>query len=274
MARTSGGASGGPTATAWDRSRSCWRRRTSPGCRRTEARLPSPVVTPYTVSPASTLAATTAREASIRFLAAGASATDSPRATATTSSTESDSPIRTVMARRLLQPGEADTAVARGGQRLFVARIGMTDDSHAGVRDEHPLEPPGRVLAPIGHHHHPGVDRIADPDTAAVVHAHPVCPRRGVEQRVQDRPVGDGIGPVSHPLRLPVRRRDASGVEMVTTDHDRRPQVPSTNQIVEDGARLVPLTVAQPTDASRQSLERHAILCHPEPPSQAFIVRK
>src|SRR5262249_52927549 len=46
MARTSHSLKYGPTPTACERRRSCWRRRTSSGARRTLARLPRPVETP------------------------------------------------------------------------------------------------------------------------------------------------------------------------------------------------------------------------------------
>ena len=51
----------------------------------------------------------------------------------------------------------------------------------------------------VGDDHHAGVERIADADAAAVVGPRPsVAPLDGVEQRVQDRPVGDGVAAVAH----------------------------------------------------------------------------
>ena len=74
----------------------------------------------------------------------------------------------------------------------------------------------------VGEHDHAGVDRVADPDAAAVVDADPGRARRDVDERVQDRPVRDRVRPVAHRLGLAIRRRDRAGVEVVAADHDRR----------------------------------------------------
>ena len=49
--------------------------------------------------------------------------------------------------------------------------------------------------------------------------------RRRVEQRVEDRPVGDRVGAVFHAFGLAVRRRHRAGVEVVAADDDRRLQL-------------------------------------------------
>ena len=61
-------------------------------------------------------------------------------------------------------------------------------------------------------------------------------PRRaagGVEQRVEDRPVGDGVGAVAHRLGLAVGRGDRAGVEVVAADDDGRLDLAAPHQLVE-----------------------------------------
>ena len=74
-----------------------------------------------------------------------------------------------------------------------------------GIGREHALEPLGRRVGPVGDDDHARVDRVADPDPAAVVDAHPGRARRDVDERVQDRPVRDRVGAVAHRLGLAVR---------------------------------------------------------------------
>ena len=47
--------------------------------------------------------------------------------------------------------------------------------------------------------------RAADADAAAVVDRHPGGAGRDVDHRVEQRPVGDGVGAVEHRLGLAVR---------------------------------------------------------------------
>ena len=108
---------------------------------------------------------------------------------------------------------------------------------------------------PSATHTMPGVDRAADADAAAVVDAHPRRARRRVDQRVEQRPVGDRVGLVLHPLRLAVGRGDRAGVEVVAADDDRRRQLAGAHHRVEAQAEPVALAVAEPADARRQALE-------------------
>ena len=96
----------------------------------------------------------------------------------------------------------------------------------------------------------------------------PLCMRHprgaggGVHQRIQQRPVGDGVGAVAHGFGLAVRRRDGAGVEVVAADHDGRFQFALPHQAVDGHAELGALAVAQPADARGQSLETG---CAPAP---------
>ena len=85
--------------------------------------------------------------------------------------------------------------------------------------------------------HHAGVLRVTHADAAAVMQRHPRRAAGGVEQRVQQRPVGDRIGAVQHRFGLAIGRRDAAGVEMVAADDDRRLQLAACHHLVEREAR-------------------------------------
>ncbi len=64
-----------------------------------------------------------------------------------------------------------------------------------------------------------------------------VAPLTRVEQRVQDRPVGDRVGAVPHRLGLAVGRGDRAAVEVVAPDDDRRGDLAGGHQLVEEPAR-------------------------------------
>ena len=70
----------------------------------------------------------------------------------------------------------------RGGSRPCRGRWSGTRSSFWPARS-----------VPSATHDLPGVDGAADADAAAVVDAHPGGPGRGVDQRVEQRPVGDGV---------------------------------------------------------------------------------
>src|ERR671937_3052259 len=67
-------------------------------------------------------------------------------------------------------PGKPDASSGRDLQRTLITGVGVSDDPHSRVRGENPLEAIAGVFGPVSHHDHPGVDREADPDAAAVVH--------------------------------------------------------------------------------------------------------
>ena len=92
----------------------------------------------------------------------------------------------------------------------------------------------------VGYDHLPGVDAVADADTAAVMNADPRCAVDRIDQGVEQRPVGDGVGPVQHAFRLAVGAGHRAAVEMVAADDDRRLDHAACHQFVEDAARRAP----------------------------------
>src|SRR5690242_12274104 len=110
-------------------------------------------------------------------------------------------------ARSRRDPGQLHAGLLRVRDRFRIAGVGVTHDAAPRIVREHALEPRVGVRAAVGHDDQPRVDRVADADAAAVVHADPRRAGRAVEERVQDRPVGDRVAAVLHALRLAIRRR-------------------------------------------------------------------
>ena len=75
----------------------------------------------------------------------------------------------------------------------LVAGIHVAEEAHGGIRGEHALEPLRGLGGSIGYDHLTRVDRVADADATAMMYADPRRAARGVEQRVQDRPVRNRI---------------------------------------------------------------------------------
>jgi hypothetical protein len=145
-------------------------------------------------------------------------------------------------------------------------------DAGAGIGREHALETLRRRVGAVGEHDHARVDRVADADAAAVMDAHPGRACCDVDERVEDRPVGDRIRPVAHRLRLAIRRGDGSGVEMIAADHDGRLHRAAPHELVHREPRLRAVAVAEPADPRRQPLECHPLGRELEPPLQQRIV--
>src|SRR5258708_359374 len=69
--------------------------------------------------------------------------------------------------------GNVDASLARNLERALVAGVGMPHDASAGVVGQYALELRRRRFAAVGHDDHARVDRAADSDPPAVMHAHP-----------------------------------------------------------------------------------------------------
>src|ERR1700726_4812937 len=59
---------------------------------------------------------------------------------------------------------------------------------------------------------------------------------------------------------------------MIPADDNRRFQFAAGDQAIEREAEFVALSVTEPADARRQSLESHAFLGEPDPPAEDFVV--
>jgi hypothetical protein len=144
----------------------------------------------------------------------------------------------------------------------------------AGIARQHALEALRRVVGAVRHDDHARVDRVADADAAAVMDADPRRARGDVEERVQDRPVGDRVRPVAHRLRLAIGGRDGARIEMVATDRDRGAHAPAAYELVDRQPGNRTVAEAEPADPRGEPLERHALGCQLEPALKERIVRE
>ena len=176
--------------------------------------------------------------------------------------------------RRRPGPREVEPALARDVERLLVAGVGVPHDARAGVGREDALELRRGRVGPVGDDDHAGVDRVADPDAAAVVDADPGRARGDVHEGVQDRPVGDRVGAVAHRLGLAVRRGDGARVEVVASDHDRRRDAARADELVDREPRAGAVAVAEPADPRRQALEGDPRGRELEPATEQHVVRE
>src|SRR6266849_1886190 len=103
------------------------------------------------------------------------------------------------------------------------------------------------------------MQRIANAHAAAVVDGNPRRAGCGVQQSVEHWPVGHCVTAVFHALGLAEGRRDRTAVQMIASDYGRSFDLFLFHQIVHRDAELAALTVSQPADTSRQSLELDAL---------------
>ena len=116
-----------------------------------------------------------------------------------------------------------------------------------GIVREHGAEPLGGLRGAVGDGRRAGRLRLA----AEAVDGHEVGVRGGVEQRVQDRPVGDAVGAVEHALGLAHGRGDRARVEVVARERDRARDAAARDRVVDEQAELAAVAVAEPADARR-----------------------
>ncbi len=124
---------------------------------------------------------------------------------------------------------------------------------------------------PVGDDDHPRMNRVSDSHSPAMVHGNPRRARRRVQECVQNWPVGDGIRPVAHRFRLPVRGGDRSRVEMIAANDDRGSQSAGSNELVEEDARPIALPIAEPANPRREPLEGDPLLRQRDPASQCLV---
>src|SRR5450432_3277543 len=103
---------------------------------------------------------------------------------------------------------------------------------------------------------------------------HPARPPPDVEQRVQNRPVGDRIAAVAHRLRLAEGRCDRARIEMIAADHDRRGELAARDEIIQRDAELRAIALTEPADARGEPLKVHLLLRELDPARELLVVRK
>src|ERR1700682_2426452 len=131
----------------------------------------------------------------------------------------------------------------REGNGFRVAGVDMASYADSRIVGQHPLDALCHFLRAIRDGDLAGVLRVADADAAPVMNGDPGSAARSIYQRVQQRPVRYGIGPVEHGFRFAVRRRNGAAVQMITPNHNWRFQLAARDEAVEREAELVPLPV-------------------------------
>src|SRR3990172_5691059 len=150
----------------------------------------------------------------------------------------------------------------------------MANDSHAGIICENALKPPLGFLCSVTHDHQARMDGKSDADSAPMMHTHPACPSRRIEQGIEDRPVGNRVASVEHLFSFAVGRGDTAAIQVIASDHDRGPHFSVGNELVEDRAHSGSLAVSQPANAGGESLERDLSLRLLNPSAELLVFRE
>ena len=111
---------------------------------------------------------------------------------------------------------------------------------------------------PVRHDHLTSMLAVADADAPSVVEGYPGGAPHGIDQRVENGPIGYCIGSIEHPLRLAVGACHGARIQMIVANDDRRLDDSLPDQFIESQSGLGAFPVAQPANARRQTLERHA----------------
>ena len=156
--------------------------------------------------------------------------------------------------------------------RSLVAGVGVAHDAGARVGGQHALELLRGQRGAVGDAHHSGVDRAPDAHAASVMDGDPGGARGGVDQRVEQRPVGDRVRAVGHRLGLAIGGGHRAGVQVVAPDHDRRRQLARGHHLVEAQAQPRALAVPEPADARRQPLEGDALAGRGDPARERLVL--
>src|ERR1700693_2194863 len=113
--------------------------------------------------------------------------------------------------------------------------------------------------------------RIANSPAAAAVEGNPRGATGGIDERVENGPIGDGVGAVFHGFGFAIGGSDGAAVEMVAADYDRSFKFTFGDEVVESQAELVEFAVAEPADAGWKSLKLHFFLRHLDPALEMLI---
>src|SRR3989454_4273260 len=173
-----------------------------------------------------------------------------------------------------LAGGHPDAVLVREADGVLVARVRMSDHTHPRVRRQDAPDPAFRVLGAVAHDQGARVRRIPDADAATVVDGDQVRASRGVQERVEQGPVGDRIRAVAHPFRLAVGGGHRARVEVVPRDHDRPAELPRCHHAVDRLPELRPLPVGEPTYARGEAFPREVLLREADPPGERLIARE
>src|SRR5918995_329727 len=216
-----------------------------------------------------------ARPGSLSPPAAGPTSTTRPLSTVTATLLRAPCASRSRSGRRvrltLVEHRHPDTQPACRLAGHLVARVGVTDDAYGRVVGQDPFEAGRSLSGAVGEDLSPGVDGLADSHAPAVVDRDPARSARGVEESVEDRPVGYGVGSILHRLGLAVGGGDAPGIQVVAPDDDGGRDGPVGDEVVEAQPRPVARASPEPADARREPLTTNLLSCLLDPAREALV---
>src|SRR5262245_42365970 len=101
---------------------------------------------------------------------------------------------------------------------FWITGVGVARHPQSRVSGEDTLQTARRLGCAIGHDHLPGMDAIANPYPTTVVNAHPGGPAHRIDEGVEQRPVGNGVGAIAHGFGLAVWARHRAAIQVVTAN--------------------------------------------------------
>src|SRR6185437_13980298 len=93
---------------------------------------------------------------------------------------------------------QLQSLLPRARNRILVPRVGVAHHARSWVVPQHAGDAGVGFLRSVADDHETGVLRVPHPNAATVMEAYPGRAAGGVEQRIEQGPVADGIGTVAH----------------------------------------------------------------------------
>ena len=141
----------------------------------------------------------------------------------------------------------------------IISGIDMPQDTDTRVAGEHALEAARAGGRSISNRNLSCVQRVADSNAATVVYGDPACPSGGIEERIQDWPIGNGVAAIRHGLRFAIWRCDRSTIEMIAADDDGSFQPAVRNHAVHFESEARAFAVTEPANARGETLKLDAL---------------
>src|SRR4030095_1066703 len=96
----------------------------------------------------------------------------------------------------------------------------------------------------------------------------------GIDEGIEQRPVGNRVTAIDHCFSFPERRRDRTGVEVVATNHNWCTDLTAPDEFVHRHTKLGTSALAEPADACRQALKLNPLLGELHPTRQRSVPRE
>ena len=165
-------------------------------------------------------------------------------------------------ARRRLTPTQhrdPQPVIAGRRHREVIAGVDVTNDSHAGVGLQGPLEALGGQSVPSATHTWPAWIDLPMPTPPPWWIETQLAPQAVLISALSNGQSATASEPSRHRLGLALGRGDRAGVEVVAPDHDRGLDLAGGDHLVEAQPGEMALAVAEPADPRRQALEVHPL---------------